>query len=106
MNKQQNKQRFSPEEWDAIKVHRYFLSRKFSRYIGIAEAVRSWVEDYALRWRGDRVKKAHLAQIDEIMKYKWIESEKAGCDLGREAVRDWIERYAGAWRREWERARR
>ncbi len=102
MNKQQDLKSFSPEEWDAIKVHRYFLSQKHSRYVSLFEAVRSWIKNYALKWRGDRVKKAHLAQIEEIMKYKWIESEKAGYDLGKAAVHDWIKKHAGAWRREWE----
>ena len=105
MNKRQDQNRFSPEEWEAIKVHRYFLSRNHSRYIGIREAIESWRSHYALKWRGERTRRGHLAQIEEIMRYKWIESEKAGHDLGKEAVYAWIERYAGDWRREWERSR-
>ena len=26
----------------------------------------------------------------EALQYKWIESEKAGCDLGEEAIRRWV----------------
>ena len=26
----------------------------------------------------------------EALKYKWIESEKAGCDLGEDAIRRWV----------------
>lgn len=33
-------------------------------------------------------------QNSEIERHKWIESEKAGKDLGMEAVIDWILRYA------------
>jgi hypothetical protein len=33
-------------------------------------------------------------QDREIERHKWIESEKAGKDLGYEAVIDWILRYA------------
>lgn len=33
-------------------------------------------------------------QAQEIERHKWIESEKAGRDLGVEAVIDWIMRYA------------
>ncbi len=33
-------------------------------------------------------------QTREIERHKWIESEKAGRDLGSEAVIDWILRYA------------
>lgn len=37
-------------------------------------------------------------QIKEIEIYKWIESEKAGYDLGSKAVREWIEKYAKEFR--------
>jgi len=33
-------------------------------------------------------------QAREIERHKWIESEKAGRDLGMEAVIDWIVKYA------------
>ncbi len=33
-------------------------------------------------------------QALEIERYKWIESEKAGKDLGMDAVIDWILKYA------------
>jgi hypothetical protein len=33
-------------------------------------------------------------QNSEIERHKWIESEKAGKDLGLEAVIDWILNYA------------
>ena len=39
-------------------------------------------------------------QIEEIEKHKWIESEKAGYDLGENSVVDWIHRYAGKFRKE------
>ena len=38
------------------------------------------------------------AQIKEIERHKWIQSEKAGYDLGQAAVFDWIERFAAAFR--------
>lgn len=33
-------------------------------------------------------------QIDEIEKYKWYKSEKAGHDLGNSCCQEWIERFA------------
>jgi len=39
---------------------------------------------------------------EEILRHKWIESEKAQRDLGAEAVLDWILRYAAQWRRWYE----
>ncbi|PTY03615.1 hypothetical protein DB346_07025 [Verrucomicrobia bacterium LW23] len=40
-----------------------------------------------------------LAERDEILRHKWIESEKAGCDIGWEkALLDWIVKHRSAWR--------
>jgi len=36
-------------------------------------------------------------QSREIERHKWIESEKAGRDLGMDAVIDWIVKYADAF---------
>ena len=38
-------------------------------------------------------------QCEEMKKYKWIESQKAGYDLGYEATRDWVMKYAPAFRK-------
>lgn len=42
-------------------------------------------------------------QINEMEKYKWIESEKAGKDLGEFAINEWICKYAKRFRDEWNR---
>jgi len=40
-----------------------------------------------------------LAQREEILRHKWLESEKEGKDIGFErALLDWIIRYRSAWR--------
>ena len=40
------------------------------------------------------------AEREEILKHKWIESEKAGRDIGFEqALTDWIIKHRGKWRR-------
>ena len=40
------------------------------------------------------------AEREEIMKHKWIESEKAGHDIGFErALTDWIVKYRSKWRK-------
>ena len=46
-------------------------------------------------------KKFMEAQIEEINKFKWIESEKHGYDLGTSAVNEWISRYAKIFRDTW-----
>lgn len=42
-------------------------------------------------------------QINEMEKYKWIESEKAGKDLGEFAINEWICKYAKRFREDWNR---
>jgi hypothetical protein len=40
-----------------------------------------------------------LAERDEILKHKWIESEKAGRDVGFEhALLDWASTHRAQWR--------
>jgi len=42
--------------------------------------------------------KEFLAERQEILCHKWIESEKAGCDIGFErALLDWTLKYRSAW---------
>jgi hypothetical protein len=44
--------------------------------------------------------KEFQAERDEIMKHKWIESEKAGHDIGFErALTDWIINHRARWRK-------
>lgn len=40
-----------------------------------------------------------LAEREEILRHKWIESEKAGQDIGFEkALLDWIRNHRDRWR--------
>jgi hypothetical protein len=40
------------------------------------------------------------AQREEILKHKWIESEKAGRDIGFEhALTDWMIKHRSKWRK-------
>lgn len=40
-----------------------------------------------------------LAEREEILKHKWIESEKLGYDIGFEkALLDWIVKHRASWR--------
>lgn len=41
-----------------------------------------------------------LAEREEILRHKWIESEKQGYDIGFErALLDWIVKYRSNWRK-------
>ena len=43
--------------------------------------------------------KEFLAEREEILRHKWIESEKLGQDIGFErALLDWIVKYRSTWR--------
>ena len=43
--------------------------------------------------------KEFIAEREEILKHKWIESEKAGRDIGFEkALLDWIVKHRSNWR--------
>ena len=43
--------------------------------------------------------KEFLAEREEVLKHKWIESEKAGSDIGFEkALLDWIVKHRSNWR--------
>ena len=43
--------------------------------------------------------KEFLAERAEILRHKWIESEKAGKDIGFEkALLDWILKHRSSWR--------
>ena len=54
---------------------------------------------------GDLLKNSSLyrefqAERDEILRHKWIESEKAGHDIGFErALTDWIVKHRSKWRK-------
>ena len=66
----------------------------------------SWLE-YALKdgleskdlFEKSYVYQYYCAERDEILKHKWIESEKAGKDIGFErALLDWVQKYRTGWR--------
>ena len=49
--------------------------------------------------RNSTLYKEFLAEREEILKHKWIESEKAGKDIGFEkALLDWIVKHRSNWR--------
>jgi hypothetical protein len=44
--------------------------------------------------------KEFQAELDEILRHKWLESEKAGRDIGfEEALTDWIMKHRSKWRK-------
>ena len=48
---------------------------------------------------GSKLYKEFLAERDEILRHKWIESEKKGKDIGFErALLDWIKNHRTDWK--------
>lgn len=40
--------------------------------------------------------------VEEINKYKWIESERVGYDIGLDqAIEEWIHKYGSTWQKEY-----
>jgi hypothetical protein len=49
--------------------------------------------------QGTSLYKELLAEREEILRHKWIESEKAGHDIGFDrALLDWVMKYRSQWR--------
>jgi hypothetical protein len=56
------------------------------------------VEEVSQLVRNSSLYKEFLAERAEILRHKWIESEKAGFDIGFDrALMDWIVKYRSAW---------
>jgi hypothetical protein len=50
--------------------------------------------------RNSSLYKEFQAEMAEILRHKWIESEKAGGDIGFEkALTDWIIKHRSKWRK-------
>lgn len=90
--------RLSRAEREAVDAHRIKLCRARGFDVCFEDALADWNEFHSVRWREDRQRQYLAEQRAEIERHKWIESEKAGRDLGRDAVLDWITKNAAAWR--------
>jgi hypothetical protein len=88
----------SKAEMRAVEVHKYYLSQRAGFDVGMEYAMNDWLASHALAWRRERQERMLTLQREEIMRYKWIESEKANCDLGKGVALEWIRKYAGQWR--------
>ncbi len=86
-----------------VERHKYFLSRERGYDVGFEMARNDWLEHHAPAWRRRRQQHMLDMQRQEIQRYKWIASQHAQRDLGREAVLEWIQRYAAEWREWYER---
>jgi len=88
------------DEINAILVHKWFLSEKSSRDVGMQFAVDDFFINHAEDWRKAKLHQDLHEQKEEISKHRWYLSEKKGCDIGMTtAALDWIQGgYAQHWR--------
>ena len=64
-----------------------------------AKSKRSVVKDEASFVHRSSLYQEFLAEREEILRHKWIESEKAGYDVGFEkALLGWIRNHRDKWR--------
>ncbi|MCX5756995.1 MAG: hypothetical protein NTU83_00510 [Candidatus Hydrogenedentes bacterium] len=92
----------SRAELCAVEQYRAQAAKERGRDLSLEEAESEWLEHCAVQWREARQREMLKREREEILRYKWIESEKAHRDLGAEAALDWIKRYAADWRRWYE----
>jgi hypothetical protein len=57
--------------------------------------------DSGQRLKNSSMYQEFLAEREEILKHKWLESEKAGYDIGFErALVDWVVKHRSRWRKD------
>jgi phosphotransferase system HPr-like phosphotransfer protein len=90
-----------PSELSAIETHKYFLSQREGREVSLEEAMIDFIDNYEADFLRKKQVEDNQEQNQEILKYRWIESEKEGHDIGStKAAMEWIEKYGGIWREE------
>ncbi len=90
-----------PSELSAIEMHKYFLSEREGREVSFEEAMIDFIDNYEADFLCKKQVEDNQQQNQEILKYRWIESEKEGHDIGStKAAMEWVEKYGGIWREE------
>lgn len=92
----------SKAEIRAVEQYRVRMVEERGGNFTFEQAESEWLDQCAVQWRESRQREMLNRQREEILRHKWIESEKAHRDLGAEAALDWIKRYAADWRRWYE----
>ena len=92
---------------EEIEKYRWIESEKAGEDIGWERAAVEWKNKYLAAWRRsvqERGGEHPLSVIvrfqqEEIERYKWIESEKRGYDIGWDrAVQEWQEKHYPEWK--------
>lgn len=88
------------DELNAVLVHKWFLSERECRDVGMEYAVKDFFNKHVAQWRDEKMKDDFRQQKEEILKHKWYLSEKTGREIGMtEAGLDWVNcGFAEHWR--------
>ncbi len=73
-------------------------SEVVSEDVSMSEAMCSFYHNVEPEWRQQKTLEGNLAQIDEMDKHAWIESEKQKMDIGNKARQEWLENNPQNWR--------
>ena len=90
----------STTELREVEKHQTTMSTECGSEVAFEMAKSDWLANHALFWRKERHARMLELQREEMLKFKWIESQKANKDLGKEVVFEWIDKHAAKWR-EW-----
>ena len=85
-------------EQRAMERHWKRLCEEWGEDVSYEVAMDDWLDNHATAWREEHQRRVMERQKKEMDKHRWIESEKAHCDLGSKAYLDWIRNYAAQWR--------
>ena len=92
----------SKAEQYQVEQHRKALEETLGEVVSTDTATASWLAHHADQWRQQRQEHMLEMQREEIARYRWIRSEEAHCDLGRQAALEWVQKYAKEWRQWYE----
>ena len=88
------------EEINAILDHKWYLSEKECRDVGMEYAINDFFRNHAASWRKKKMEQDYHLQKEEILRHKWYLSEKLRREVSTtEAALDWVSSgYAEHWR--------
>jgi hypothetical protein len=88
------------DEINAVLMHKWILSEKAKKDVGMDFALDDWLLKHSGVWRRRKMKEDFEQQREEIIKHKWFISQKLGYDVGmQQAALDWIRTgFAEHWR--------
>jgi phosphotransferase system HPr-like phosphotransfer protein len=84
----------------AIIEHAYYIHLEQKRYIPLKEAIKDFEEKHREQYEIAKIKQDKKEQAEEVEKYKYIHSQEAGHDIGKDIAHcEWTANHAASWRK-------